>query len=103
MTLGMGGIFAETLRDVSIRMAPVTEADALDMMDSLRGAGVLGAVRGLAPADRQALARAIRGMGACALENPAISEIDVNPIIVRDDGSLCAVDALILLQGGAPA
>lgn len=100
VTLGMGGIFAEVLRDVSIRMAPVSEADALDMIDCLRGAAVLGAVRGLAPVDRQALARAIRGIGTCVLENPAISEIDANPIIVQSDGGLCAVDALVILNPG---
>lgn len=103
VTLGLGGIFAEVLRDVSIRMAPVSEADAHDMIDCLRGAAVLGAVRGLAPVDRDTLVRAIRGLGACALENPAIAEIDVNPVIVRGDGSLCAVDALVILNGGGHA
>jgi len=101
VTLGIGGIFAEVLRDVSIRMAPVAPADAFDMMDTLRGAALLGALRGLAPVDRKALAAAIRGLGACALENPAISEIDINPIIIRSDGSLCAVDALVIMGGAS--
>ena len=103
VTLGMGGIFAEAMHDVSVRMAPVEPADVFDMMDSLKGAALLGPIRGLAPADRNTLAAAIMGLGRLALDNPEILEIDVNPVIVRADGTLCAVDALVLLCKGGGA
>lgn len=97
VTLGMGGIFAEAIRDVSVRMAPVEPADTYDMMDSLKGAALLGPIRGLAPADREALAACLTGLGRLALDNPDVLEVDVNPVIVRADGTLCAVDALVIL------
>lgn len=103
VTLGMGGVFAEVMRDVAIRAAPVTRADALDMIDQLRGAPALDAVRGMAPADRDAIADAIQGIARLGHEYSFIKEIDVNPIIIQDDGAPMAVDALVILNpdGGA--
>lgn len=103
VTLGMGGVFAEVMRDAAVRVAPVSRADALDMIDQIRGAPALGAVRGMAPADRDAIADAIQGIARLGLDFPFIKEIDVNPIIIQDDGAPMAVDALVILDpdGGA--
>ena len=103
VTVGLGGIFAEALKDVAVRVAPLDEADARDMLAQLRGAAVLGALRGLVPADTGALVRALMGLGRLGLEHSEIKEVDVNPIIIGPDGSVAAVDALVILEtsGGA--
>jgi acetyl-CoA synthetase (ADP-forming) len=94
---GLGGIFTEILRDVAFRVAPLTKADALDMMAEIRGHKILDAVRGMPPADKDLLADALVGVGRIGLEHPEVQEIDVNPLIL--DGSRpVAVDALIVLK-----
>jgi len=96
VTFGLGGIFAEALKDTVLRLAPVSERDALEMMNEIRAAALLGPYRGMAAVDRDALARAIIGVGAVALAHPEIAEIDVNPVIIAGDRPV-AVDALIVL------
>lgn len=96
VTFGLGGIFAEALKDTVLRLAPVSERDALEMMDDIRAKALLGPYRGMAAVDRDALARAIIGVGAVALAHPEIAEIDVNPVIIAGDRPV-AVDALIVL------
>ena len=96
VTFGLGGIFAEALKDTVLRLAPVSERDALEMMNEIRAAALLGPYRGMAAVDRDALARAIIGVGAVALAHPEIAEIDVNPVIITGDRPV-AVDALIVL------
>ncbi len=94
---GLGGIFAEVFNDAVFRMAPVEEKDALEMMDGIKGRRILGAIRGMAPADRDALADILIRVGQIALNHPAIREIDINPLIL--DGSRpVAVDALVVLN-----
>ena len=95
--LGVGGIFTETIRDMTFRMAPVDMEDALAMPDSLHLAGLFDAQRGLPAVDRQSLALTIQGVGRLALEHPEIAEIDVNPLIVVR-GVPVAADALIVLS-----
>ena len=93
---GLGGIFTEILQDVSFRVAPVRKRDALDMMAAIRAHRILGPVRGMKPVDRHVMAKAIMALGRIGLDFPEISEIDVNPMIIR--GSLpVAVDGLIVL------
>lgn len=99
--LGVGGILAEAVRDVVFRPAPVSEADAEEMLAGLRTQRLLGDFRGGAAVDRAAVVRALVGLGRVAAERPDIVSIDVNPLIVADDGSVVAVDALVEL--GAPA
>lgn len=94
---GLGGIFTEILKDTSFRVAPITEADALQMMDDIRARDILGPVRGKAPADKKKLARALVGLGRLGLEQEDVAEIDVNPLIIQPDGTPVAVDALVVL------
>lgn len=94
---GLGGIFTEVLRDIALRVAPLDKLDALDMMQEIRARRMLGAVRGMPPADVDALAHILIAVGSIGLDQPAIKEIDVNPIILSANGPV-AVDALIALN-----
>ncbi len=94
---GLGGIYTEILRDVSFRVAPLTEQDALEMMDEIRGKKILESFRGMAAADRQVLAEALVAMGRIGLDQEEVSEIDVNPLILTKEGRPVAVDALVVL------
>lgn len=93
---GLGGIFTEVLEDVSFRVAPLEEHDAFAMMDEIKGRKILDEFRGMVPVDRALLGVCLRNLGKIGLEYPAIHEIDINPVIVRD-GQPLAVDALIVL------
>jgi acetyl-CoA synthetase (ADP-forming) len=94
---GLGGIFAEVWKDVVFRVAPLSRWNAFQMMEDLRGREILGSVRGLPPVDREILADILIALGKVGLENPAVREIDINPLIVQGDGRPVAVDALIIL------
>ena len=94
---GLGGVLAEVLDDVTIRVAPLTAFDAMDMMDDIRANKILDAFRGKPPVDRDALAALLMGLGKLGLENDAVSEVDINPIKLID-GKPVAVDALIVLH-----
>ena len=95
---GIGGVLAEILDDVTIRVAPLTAFDAMDMMGDIRANKILDAFRGKPPVDRDALAALLMGLGTLGLENDAVSEVDINPIKLVD-GKPVAVDALVVLQG----
>ncbi len=97
---GLGGIFTEVLSDVSFRLAPLTEADCLEMLDELRSKALLGSFRGEAPADKEILIKTLLGLSKIAVENPDIQEIDINPMIIKPDGTPVAVDALIVRGPG---
>ena len=94
---GLGGIFTEILKDVSFRLAPLEEKDALDMMEEIKGHKILDAIRGMEKVNRRTLAEILIALGAIGVENERIKEIDVNPLIVRK-GEPVAVDALIVLE-----
>ena len=94
---GLGGIFTEVLDDACFRIAPLQERDALAMMDSIRGSAILGPVRGTAPADRSALSRTLIALGRIGLENDHVEAIDVNPLLLQENGTPVAVDAAIWL------
>lgn len=92
--LGVGGILAEAISDVTFRMAPVDHRDALEMIGDLRSQPLLGEVRGEPPVDREALASLLVGLGRLAAEHPEIVSVDCNPLIISD-GHPVAVDALV--------
>jgi acyl-CoA synthetase (NDP forming) len=89
---GMGGIHVEIFDDVSFRVAPLTQIDAEAMIDEVRGSRVLDGVRGKLPACRTALVEALLAISALMVQNPLLSEFEINPLIVTADGAL-AVDA----------
>ncbi|QXC62051.1 acetate--CoA ligase family protein [Aquihabitans sp. G128] len=92
--VGIGGIFAEALADVSVRPVPVSAVDAAEMIDDLATQALLGAFRGEPAVDRDALAAVILGLSAAAEADPSIASADLNPLIVVD-GTPIAVDALV--------
>ena len=94
---GLGGIFTEILKDISFRVAPLEERDALEMMKEIKGARILDGVRGMEPADLDAFSRILITVGQIGLENERISEIDINPVIISGNQPV-AVDALVVLS-----
>ena len=94
---GFGGVFVEQLRDVSLRVPPVSLADATAMIAELRGAAILTGARGRAPADTGALAAAIVRLAALAeAHRQGLRALDINPLLVLDEGrGVVAVDWLI--------
>ena len=96
--VGFGGIFAEVLDDVAIRLAPVSHQDAMAMLASLRGASLLGGARGRGEIDREGVADLVVGLGRLAWDRPDIVAVDLNPVIASASGAL-AVDALVILAG----
>jgi acetate---CoA ligase (ADP-forming) len=102
--LGLGGVYVEVLGDVALRLAPITPAQAWEMIDEIRGARLLKGVRGQAPADRQALVAVITRMSQILSDLPEIGEIDVNPVKVLAAGRGCvAVDCRIVLATASRA
>ncbi len=93
--LGVGGVFAELFRDISFRLPPLTECDALEMMDEINGKNLLLSFRGKSPVRKESLSRILIVLGKIGQDDARIREIDINPLVVQDDGSLIAVDALI--------
>jgi acyl-CoA synthetase (NDP forming) len=92
---GLGGIFVEALRDVSFRIAPLTRADAEEMIDEIRGRRVLQGMRGKPPADRNALIDTLLRVSQLVTDHGAqIDELDLNPLVVLPKGTK-VVDALI--------
>jgi acetyltransferase len=93
--LGLGGVLAEAIADVVFRPVPLSSVDADEMIEQLGTQKILGAFRGDAPIDRAQLAATLLALSRVAHERPDVNSIDVNPLIVRADGSLVAVDALV--------
>ena len=98
---GLGGVQVELLRDVAVRMTPLSDLDAAEMLDALRARALLDGFRGAPPADRDALIDVIRRVAALAEIAPELAELDLNPVILhgRGEGAF-AVDARVRL---APA
>lgn len=92
---GLGGVFAEALKDRSIRLSPLNYNDAFSMMESIATSALLGPYRSMAPVDIDALAKILIALGELALHFPPIKEIDLNPIIIVN-GQPKVADALIV-------
>jgi len=95
--VGIGGVLAETVADVAVRLAPLDPVDAEDMLDELRGAALLGPVRGEPPVDRTRVAAVLLALSALAVERADLVSVDINPLLIAD-GVPVAVDALVELQ-----
>lgn len=94
---GLGGIFTEVLRDIAFRVAPIERAEALEMIGEIKAKQILRAFRGMPAADIDQLADIVVKVGDIGMEQTAIKEIDINPIILSGRGPV-AVDALIVLN-----
>lgn len=96
ITLGLGGIFVEVLRDVAHLSPPFDAADVLDALGQLRSLAILKGYRGHPPADLAALAQVVVSFGLLALALPRdIQSVEINPLLVAGD-RIAAVDCLIV-------
>jgi acyl-CoA synthetase (NDP forming) len=93
---GMGGIFVEEFKDVIIKVAPITEREAGEMIDRVRGSALLKGFRGGRKADLDALRQCLVGVSRLLCEHGEIQQLDINPLVVLPEGRGCwAVDARI--------
>ena len=93
--LGVGGILAEAVKDVTFRLVPIERVDAEEMLADLQMQALLGPFRGEAAVDRERLVAVLLGLSKAAQDDPSILSADVNPLIVTADGAPVAVDALV--------
>jgi acetyltransferase len=98
LMVGLGGIFVEVLKDVSIRLLPIDEREAREMLKELRGYKVLEGVRGQKPRDIDALVKAMVGLSDIfAAHRNYLSDMEINPIMVREQGKgAAAVDVRLV-------
>lgn len=95
--LGIGGVLAEALADVSFRLVPISRIDADDMIDDLATQRLFGEFRGEPAVDREKLIDVLVGLSDASVANPDVASADLNPLIVVD-GVPVAVDALVELR-----
>ena len=103
MLVGLGGIWIEALQDVRLVPADLAQEDIVTELSRLKAAVVLQGVRGAAGVDLQAIARVVAQVGAQMRANPAITEIDINPLVAYPAGSgqtVLALDALVVASEG---
>ncbi len=98
---GLGGLFIELFDDVAFRVAPLSEADALEMVAAVRASRMLDGYRGTAPVDRAALAAVLLRLSDLACTGD-IAELDINPLLALPDRAV-ALDATITLTAPAAA
>jgi acetyltransferase len=99
---GMGGVWTELLHDAAVRLAPVDDTEALEMLQGLQSAPLLAGFRGAPPRDRRALAALITRVSLLALEYPELTELDLNPVLVLPEGKGARIaDVRILTKPGA--
>jgi acetate---CoA ligase (ADP-forming) subunit beta len=95
--LGIGGVLAEAIADVSFRLLPADQNELATMIDDLSAQDLLDPFRGEPAVDRVSLAQTLAAVAACVAADDGIAAIDVNPLIVTD-GRPVAVDALVVLK-----
>jgi len=99
ITFGLGGVFVEIMKDVSQRIAPLTKYDVDTMVKSIRSYPILTGARGGKASDMESLKQTIFRISQIAIDFPEISELEVNPVMVGDEGKgTYAVDALVVLR-----
>jgi acetyltransferase len=98
VTFGLGGIYVETLKDVTFRVAPFSQQEAEEMLSEIRAHALLDGVRGKPAADKQAIVDTLLRMGQLVIDFPEITELDINPMMVyqRGQGAI-AIDMRLAL------
>lgn len=94
---GIGGILVEVVKDVSFRVLPVQKYEALEMIDEIKSSPILNGIRGLPRVDKESLVKLLVTVSDIVEAYPEIKEIDLNPVISRENG-FDIVDARILLK-----
>jgi acetyltransferase len=100
VVFGLGGVYAETLRDITYRLAPFGEETGREMIGELRAAALFDGLRGQQPRDTDALAALLGSVSHLAWDmRDRLKELDINPVIVKQKGEgVVAVDALAVLK-----
>jgi acyl-CoA synthetase (NDP forming) len=94
---GLGGVWVEVLKDVSFRIAPLTRRDAREMIREVKGYPLLEGYRGKESVDVSNLEDYLLKVSDFVERNPAIKELDLNPIFAYSDSAV-AVDARVILE-----
>lgn len=103
LTVGLGGIFVELIKDVAHRVLPIGPEDARAMIEELRYRKAFDSFRGRPAADLGALVKMLVGISAFASTHPEIREMELNPVWVGPEGEgAFALDALVLTAPDAP-
>ena len=89
--LGMGGIYVEILKDVTFRLAPLTDQEANDMISSIKTKKLLDGVRGEKPSDISKLSECIQRLSQLVTDFKEIKELDMNPVLVMEQGKGCKI------------
>ena len=89
--LGMGGIYVEVLKDVTFKLAPMTNIEADDMISSIKTKKILEGVRGEKPSDIKKLSECIQRLSQLVSDFNEIKELDMNPVLVMEKNKGCKV------------
>jgi len=95
--LGLGGIFVEIMKDISLRIAPLTKKDCIEMIDELKGNEILKGARGKKPVNTEAIINILMAVSKIGIKNPNIKEMDLNPVMVNET-TASVVDVRILAE-----
>jgi acyl-CoA synthetase (NDP forming) len=96
---GSGGIYAELIKDVAIRLHPLTDMDAREMVSSIKMAKLFEGFRGLPPSDTQAIEDLLLRLSALVEDIPQVAEMDLNPVKVMPQGEgYWVIDARVMLR-----
>ena len=92
--LGIGGVMAEAIADVAVRLVPIERVDSWDMLDQLASQTLFAAFRGEPPIDRDAVVDLLLSLSDAAIDNVDLVSAELNPIVIND-GRPVAVDAMV--------
>ena len=94
---GIGGVLVEVMKDVSFRIAPISDYDADEMIHEIKGFPLLNGFRGREKADLEAIKDSLKKISELVWNHQEINEMDLNPLFVYNDGIL-AVDGRVILK-----
>ncbi|HLG71028.1 MAG TPA: acetate--CoA ligase family protein [Chloroflexota bacterium] len=97
VVFGTGGVMTELYHDVALRVAPLSQADALEMIKETKAAELMRGFRGLPVHDPREVAAVIVKVGQLMLGQPSVLELDVNPLLLTEKGPI-AVDAMAVIE-----
>ena len=99
MMFGLGGVFVETLKDVTFRLAPLTDIDAREMVRSVKAFKLLEGARGTTPAQIDKVEETILRLSQLVTDYPFIDELDINPLMISEKtGEPIAVDGRMKMR-----
>ena len=99
LMFGSGGIYVELFKDVSFRLAPIKELSARNMIESTKAYKLLSGIRGEKPSDIESVIECLQRLSQLVIDFPEIQEIDINPLLVFQEGNGCkVVDGRIVIS-----